>query len=69
MRTVHPDGLRQDAGLGQFIFYAAPAFYEQARRLSGGQVEEIWDRVLDQAKETGDKVKDEVEGAVREAAT
>ena len=59
----------QKSELGQFIFFAAPSFYEQARRLSGGEVEEIWYRVLDQAKETGGKVKDEVEDTVREAAT
>jgi hypothetical protein len=52
---------------GEFIFYAAPAFYEQARRLSGGQVEEVWDRVLDEAKKSGAKVKDEVGKAVDEA--
>jgi uncharacterized membrane protein required for colicin V production len=59
----------QKSELGQFIFFAAPSFYEQARRLSGGEVEEVWYRVLDQAKETGSKVKDEVEDTVREAAT
>ena len=53
--------------LGEFIFYAAPAFYEQARRLSGGQVEEVWDRVLDEAKKSGEKVKEEVEKAADEA--
>ena len=55
--------------VAKFIFFAAPSFYEQARRLSGGEVEEVWYRVLDQAKETGGKVKDEVEEAVHEAAT
>ena len=53
--------------LGQFIFYAAPAIYEQVRSLSGGQVEEVWYRVLDEAKKSGETVKEEVEKAAREA--
>jgi uncharacterized membrane protein required for colicin V production len=57
----------QKTTAGQFIFYAAPAFYEQARRLSGGQVGEVWERVMEEAKESGGKVKEEVEKAVREA--
>jgi len=52
---------------GEFIFYAAPAFYQQVRQLSGGQVEEVWDRVLDEAKKSGGKVKEEVEKAADEA--
>jgi len=55
--------------VGQFIFYAAPTFYEQARRLSGGQVEEVWDRVMKEAKNSGEQVKEEVEEAVREATS
>jgi uncharacterized membrane protein required for colicin V production len=55
--------------VGQFIFYAAPSFYEQARRLSGGQVEEVWERVWEQAKDAGGKVKEEVEDAVDEATS
>ena len=53
--------------VGQFIFYAAPVFYEQVRNLSGGQVEEVWDRVLDEARKSGTKVKEEVEKAAHEA--
>jgi hypothetical protein len=55
--------------LGQFIYYAAPVFYEQVRRLAGGQVEDVWDRVLDKAKESGGKVKEEVGQAVDEAVS
>lgn len=55
--------------VGQFIYYAAPAFYEQVRRLSGGKVEEVWDRVLNQAKDSGGKVKEEVGKAVDEAVS
>ena len=55
--------------IGQFIYYAAPAFYEQVRRLSGGEVEEVWERVLDTAKDSGDKVKEEVGKAVEEAVS
>jgi len=55
--------------MGQFIFFAAPAFYEQVRSLSGGQVEEVWDRVLDEARKSGEKVKDEVGKAAGEAVS
>jgi len=33
--------------LGRFIFYAAPAVYQQARRLAGSEVDQVWRRVLD----------------------
>jgi len=55
--------------VGQFIYYAAPEFYQQVRQLSGGKVEEVWDRVLDKAQESGEKVKEEVGEAAREAAS
>ena len=55
--------------LGQFIYYAAPTFYRQVRRLSGGQVDEVWGRVLDKARQGGEKVKDEVKDAAREAVS
>lgn len=55
--------------MGQFIYYAAPVFYEQVRRLAGGQVEEVWDRVLDKAQESGGKVKEEVGQAVDKAVS
>jgi len=55
--------------VGEFIFFAAPTFYEQARRLSGGQVGVVWERVLDEAKKGGTKVKKQVEEAVQEATS
>jgi len=53
--------------VGQFIYYAAPVLYEKVRELGGGKVEAVWDRTLDTAKVSGDKVKKEVEKAAREA--
>jgi uncharacterized membrane protein required for colicin V production len=55
--------------VGQFIYYAAPEFYVQVRKLGGGDVEEIWNRVMDQAQDSADKVKEEVEKAAREAGS
>lgn len=55
--------------VGQFIYYAAPEFYIQVRKLAGGDVEEIWDRVMGKAGESADKVKEEVEKAAREAGS
>lgn len=55
--------------VGQFIYYSAPEFYVQVRKLAGGDVEEIWDRVMDQAGDSADKVKEEVEKAAREAGS
>ena len=53
--------------VGQFIYYAAPEFYVQVRKLAGGEVEEIWDRVTDTARDSADRVKEEVEKAAQEA--
>ena len=55
--------------VGQFIYYAAPEFYVQVRKLGGGDVEEIWNRVMDQAQDSAGKVKEEVEKAAREAGS
>jgi len=55
------------SSVGQFIYYAAPVLYEKVRELGGGKVEAVWDRTLDTAKASGDKVKKEVEKAAREA--
>lgn len=55
--------------LGQVIYYAAPEIYVQARKLSGGEVEEVWNRVMDQAGESADKIKEEVEKAAKEAGS
>jgi uncharacterized membrane protein required for colicin V production len=67
----------EESAFGQFVFYAAPDFYTQVRRLSGGRVEEVWQRTLDRAKdgsqaarekldETVDEAQDEIEDQVRE---
>lgn len=52
--------------LGSFVYYAAPNFYEQARKLGGGRMDEVWERVLDTARQGKDKVADEVEKAAKE---
>ena len=51
---------------GRFVYYAAPSFYEQARRLVGGKLDEVWDNVFDKAADTADRVKDKVADEVEE---
>jgi uncharacterized membrane protein required for colicin V production len=46
------------SAVGRFIFYAAPSVYEQVRRLGGSDLDAVWDRSLDQARETADKGKE-----------
>lgn len=57
----------QKTPVGQFIYYSAPTFYVQVRRLSGGKVDEVWQRIMDEAKESGETIKEEVGKAVQEA--
>lgn len=56
--------------LGRFIFYAAPNVYQQARKVAGGDVDEVWKKVLDSAQGAADqgkaKVQEELEEATRE---
>ena len=56
-----------ESALGRYIFYAAPTVYEQARRLAGGDVDDIWDRSLDKAREQADKGKEKVKEKADEA--
>jgi len=56
-----------ESALGRFIFYAAPNLYEQARRLAGNDVDDIWDRSLDKAREEADKGKEKVKEKANEA--
>ncbi len=53
--------------LGRFIIYAAPSVYEQVRRLAGDEVDAIWDRTLDIAREQAEKGKQEVKDKVDDA--
>jgi uncharacterized membrane protein required for colicin V production len=46
--------------VGRFVFYAAPNLYEQVRRLAGKDVDAVWDRSLDRARELADEGKDKV---------
>jgi len=55
------------SALGRFIFYAAPTVYEQARRLAGDDVDAIWDRSLDKARDQADKGKEKVKEKADEA--
>lgn len=56
-----------ESATGRFIFYAAPSVYEQVRRLAGNNVDEVWDRSLDKAREEADKGKDIVKEKANEA--
>jgi len=57
----------EESAVGRFVFYAAPDLYVQARRLGGGRVEEVWQRVLSGAKEQGSKAREELDDAVDDA--
>jgi len=54
--------------LGRFIFYAAPNVYQQARKVAGGDVDEVWKKVLDSARVKAEEGKAKVEEELEEAA-
>jgi len=43
------------APVGRFIFYAAPSLYEAARSVAGDKGDDLWQRVMDKARETADE--------------
>jgi len=55
------------SALGRFIFYAAPSVYEQVRALAGNDLDDVWDRSLDKAREEADKGKETVKEKTNEA--
>ncbi len=57
----------QESALGRFIYYAAPTFYQTARKLGGQKSDEIFDRVLDEAGDVAVEVKKKVEDAAKDA--
>ena len=56
-----------ESALGRFIFYAAPSVYEQVRKLAGSDMDAVWDRSLDKAREEADKGKEAVKEKAEEA--
>jgi len=58
----------QKSALGRFIYYAAPTFYQTARKLGGQKADELFDRVLDKAEDTAEDVRQKTEEAVSDAA-
>ncbi len=56
-----------ESALGRFIFYAAPSVYEQVRKLAGSDMDAVWERSLDKAREGADKGKDAVKEKAEEA--
>ena len=56
-----------ESALGRFIFYSAPSVYEQVRKLAGSDVDAVWDRSLDKAREEADKGKEAVKEKAEEA--
>jgi hypothetical protein len=54
--TEHP--------VGDVIYHAAPSLYQGARRLLGGEVDELWRRAV----ETGDRVLEEARERAGEAS-
>ncbi len=58
----------QESSLGQFIYYAAPTFYQTARKLGGEKADELFDRVLNEAGQAADEAKDKAGEAMSDAA-
>lgn len=56
-----------ESPVGRFIFYAAPSFYEQVRKLGGSDLDAVWDRSLDKARAEADKGKDLVKEKANDA--
>lgn len=54
--------------VGRFIFYSAPNMYRYVRSLKGGQVESVWDRVLETGIEFKEAASDQLGGALEETA-
>jgi membrane protein required for colicin V production len=54
--------------LGRFIFYAAPSIYQEARKVAGGDVDEVWRRVLTVTRDKTAEGKAKVEEELKEAA-
>ena len=61
-----------ESSLGRFIYYAAPNFYQAARKVGGKKADRLWDRVLDETKNATDqavgKAKETAQEAVDQAA-
>jgi uncharacterized membrane protein required for colicin V production len=58
----------QDSKVGNFIYYAAPTFYQTARQLGGQKVDDLWDRVMDGARSAAEEAKDKAGETVDKAA-
>lgn len=60
-----------ESSVGEFIYYAAPNFYQTARKLGGQKADELWDRVLEETENAtenaSEKAKEAVDQAAREA--
>ncbi len=56
-----------ESALGRFIFYAAPSVYEQVRQMAGSDVDAVWDRSLDRARQEADKGKEKVKEKANDA--
>jgi membrane protein required for colicin V production len=55
------------SAVGRFIIYAAPSVYEQVRRLAGEDVDEVWDRTMDAAREQAVKGQEQAKEKVDDA--
>ncbi len=58
----------QESSVGQFIYYAAPTFYQAARKLGGQKADEMFDRVMDEAQDVAGDAKDKAGEAMDQAA-
>lgn len=58
----------QETSFGQFIYYAAPSFYQTARKLGGQKADEMFDRVLDEAENAAGDARDKAGEVMDEAS-
>ncbi|MBU8870816.1 MAG: CvpA family protein [Gemmatimonadales bacterium] len=51
---------------GDFLFHTAPNFYRQVQSLSGGNANEVWNRVLEKARDQADQAAENTREQVEE---
>ncbi len=56
-----------DSPMGQFIYYAAPNVYQSARKLGGQQVDDLWNRVMDETENVTGKATEKAKEKAKEA--
>lgn len=57
----------QESAVGRFIYYAAPNFYQTARKLGGQKADDLWARAMQESREAAEKARQNVEQSAQEA--